>query len=468
MTLRQFIYPLTVAILSGMAVSSCSSTDSEPIIPDNGETSATGRITMSISAAPLAVSSTRANFPELPAESKELINEWYIAFVDVDGNVVAVEDNSKLPGVWNDVVSTELQLNKIYTAFAFANFQDSPKASDGNEKYSGSAEYAKTLGLEKGKRININDIKESVYSDKRLYLNKEELIPMAGYLEFTPKGTVNETFAIEVVRLYSRVEFAFVKNINTKIKINSISLDHINSGSINLMPDYNKKPYPDNEWPGNNPSLPSEENTTSEIKLNLNDFEVQDDSGEGNDDPAQRIRFYIKESIVNKGERFKIGLNLERIDGDNEVEESIERLTDENLRFFYRNDYVLFPITFNYTPEIRVYDYPPIGGYPVKVTNVGTAYTAMFSSSGAFDIETSLVDRDGKIIKLGTDEGKSNYVEWTLPKTPEDLKLEFDEKSKRWVGDFPFDYKESITIDFKFHVGDLIYSRSLTLKVGLP
>ena len=463
MTLRQFIYPLTIAILSGVAVSSCSSSDIEPVVPGNGETSTSGRITMSISAAPLSGRSTRADFPELPAESAELINEWYIAFLDETGNVVAVEDNGSLAGVWNDVVSTELELYKTYTALAFANFNGLPKLKEG-DTYSSSAEYAQSLGLVKGgTNVDLTEIKESIYKDGIKYLNKGDLIPMSGYLEFTPRGTVNEIFAIEVVRLYSRVEFAFEKNVDDDIIINSISLGSVNVGSISLMPNYDKKPKP-NTTPGNSPIFPTTEVNYETITPGMSALSVPNEK-EGDDITSIRPRFYIKESVVDKDERFKIGINLTRGSGTDAVTETIEALTDKELRFFYRNDYVLFPIKFNYTPEIKVYDYPPIGGYPVQVTVAnGTEYTAMFSSSGAFDIETSIVDKNGNVIELGSEgNGNTNYVEWNTADKPAGFNISYDSVSKRWFGGFPLGYDKPIRIDFKFHVGDLVYSRSLTL-----
>ena len=420
---------------------------------------------MSISAAPLSGRSTRADFPELPAESAELINEWYIAFLDETGNVVAVEDNGSLAGVWNDVVSTELQLYKTYIALAFANFNGLPKLKDG-DSYSSSAEYAQSLGLVKGTKVDVAEIKESIYKDGIKYLNKGDLIPMSGYLEFTPRGTVNETFAIEVVRLYSRVEFAFEKNVDDDIIINSISLGSVNVGSISLMPNYDQKPRP-NTTPQDSPILPATEVNYETITPGMSALSVPNEK-EGDDVTSIRPRFYIKESVVSKDERFKIGINLTRGSGTDAVTETIEALTDKELSFFYRNDYVLFPIKFNYTPEIKVYDYPPIGGYPVQVTVAnGTEYTAMFSSSGAFDIETSLVDKDGNVVELGPKEdGNVNYVEWDWDTTvtPSDFGIRYDSASKRWFGDFPLGHVEPpIKIDFKFHVGDLVYSRSLTL-----
>lgn len=419
---------------------------------------------MSISAAPLSGRSTRADFPELPAESAELINEWYIAFLDETGYVVAVEDNGSLAGVWNDVVSTELELYKTYTALAFANFNGLPKLKDG-DSYSSSAEYAQSLGLVKGTKVDVAKIKESIYKDGIKYLNKGDLIPMSGYLEFTPRGTVNETFAIEVVRLYSRVEFAFEKNVDDDIIINSISLGSVNVGSISLMPNYDQKPRP-NTTPGNSPILSTTEVNYETITPGMSALSVPNEK-EGDDVTSIRPRFYIKESVVSKDERFKIGINLTRGSGTDAVTETIEALTDKELRFFYRNDYVLFPIKFNYTPEIKVYDYPPIGGYPVQVTVAnGTEYTAMFSSSGAFDIETSLVDKAGNVIELGPEEdGNVNYVEWdwNTTDTPSDFDIRYDYASQRWFGDFPLGHVGRIKIDFKFHVGDLVYSRSLTL-----
>ena len=464
MILRQIILLAVTAILTGLAVSSCSDSKIDPLVPEPGEIPDIRSVMLSLS--PVSMSQlTRAVYPEHSAEPGELIQEWYIAIIDVTTEtVVAVERGRDLPesGVWNDVVNTKLELFKKYTAFAFANFKNATSLN-GEEQisYKNSADFAQNfLNLKVGEKVKIGDILEKVYTDGKDLLKENDLIPMAGYLDFTPQGTVNEVFSIEVVRLYSRVEFAFVKNVDPIIRINEISLGDVNTGSIVLMPDYTNKPIP-NENPDKDPEIPDNSKYVSVIYTPASRIEVPDD---GDGDVSLRTRFYIKESVVNDDNRFKIGINLTRGTGKKAITETVEVLTNSDLKSFYRNDYVLFPITFNNTPEIKVYDYPPIGGYPVQVEANGTEYTAMFSSSGAFDIETSIVDKNGNVIELGSEgNGNTNYVEWNTADKPAGFNISYDSVSKRWFGDFPLGYDEPIRIDFKFHVGDLVYSRSLTL-----
>ena len=121
----------------------------------------------------------------------------------------------------------------------------------------------------------------------------------------------------------------------------------------------------------------------------------------------------------------------------------------------------------DYTPELEVFDYPPICGYPVQVDNKGTEFYATFSSSGAFDILARLRDSQGRtiVVKPQSQGGTSeNYVEGPeIVNAPKDFKLTFDSMENLWRGDFPQGSTETITITFKFHIEGLVYTRTLYL-----
>lgn len=462
MTIRQIIYPFATAILTGLAVSSC--INDVPEKEDNGQPKF---VSLTLSAAPLApLTRATAVFPEHQATSNELIQNWFVAIVDDSGTVVALDQGTQ-SGVWNDVVNVELELYKTYTAFGFANFNKTNSTADSCEA------FASSLGLSKiGDKINIEDINNALYSangDKD-FLSSEESIPMTGYLKFTPKGTVNETFAIEVVHLYSRVEFAFVKQTTDNISITEIGLQPINAGSVFLMPKYEEKPIPDNKYPDITPTLPDGV-YYKPITVGIQNSDVPLDKE--TTDISERHRFYIKESIAEGNhptDHFHIGITLKR--GDQTEEIATYALADDNLKFFYRNDYVLFPIVISdYRPMLNVYDYPPIGGYPVQVENKGTEFYATFSSSGAFDIDARLIDSTGKELTVDDTPGadKTYYVQCDYDKEIyKGLNLTYDSTTRRWNGYFEMGAEnkvnEPIVITFTFTIDNLKYTRTLYLR----
>ncbi|MDE7509528.1 MAG: hypothetical protein K2M62_05335, partial [Muribaculaceae bacterium] len=242
MTIRHNIFtPLVAAILSGMAATSCVSDAGEPASPTD-QVAGTAGVSFSISALPLAGASTRAyTDPELaesPVADHELINNWVVAFIR-DNKVVALVDGTP-SAVWNDRVNLELPRGTRYSALAFANIDvDKVKAI-----------FAVGTTLADGWKNNIFD--ESWLS------SDTSLIPMSGYLEnFEIKGTVNEEFAIEVVRMKAKIEYA-VKNLSTSaITISTFSLQPVYDGGIYLYPEYDKKPAPDTQTPANAPRIPA-------------------------------------------------------------------------------------------------------------------------------------------------------------------------------------------------------------------
>ena len=291
---------------------------------------------------------------------------------------------------------------------------------------------------------------------------------MSGYLEeFEVKGTVNETFAIEVVRMLAKVEYA-VKNLSaSQVRVNSFAITPVYDGDIYLFPEYDKKPKP-NDKPANEPRIPAMTDGLSHYSTRTETARAGFVLEAGSPNIIERGNFYIKESIA-KGnhptDHFHIGLNITR---GGVGEDVTYALADDDLKYFYRNDYVLFPIVISdYTPELEVYDYPPIGGYPVNVESNGTEFYATFSSSGAFDILARLRDSQGRtiVVKPQSQGGTSeNYVEGPeIVNAPENFKLTFDSMENLWRGDFPQGSTETITITFKFHIEGLVYTRTLYL-----
>ncbi len=445
------------AILSDMVVSSCASDEHEsPGLPTDGKT----KVGLTVSAAPLA-GNTRGFDPGDLTEStptyNELIVNWFVAFCQ-NGNVVKTvtgnpggEGTSGATGVWNDRIETELSKG-TYTVVAFANMN--------NAKL--STKFVEGSPLPVG-------WKEQVFDSDLIHTDTDR-IPMSGYKEnVTIRQTVNEEFAIEVVRMLCKVQFAVKNESSAPVSVTEITLQPVYDDDIFVFPDYTTyggtgRPTPDTQEPATAPRYPKTEYNVVKrsVTPDITNLAI------GN---IQRETFYIKESIAEGNhptDHFHIGLKIKRGTDATAPENVTYALADDNLKFFYRNDYVLFPILISdYIPELEVYDYPPIGGYPVQVESNGSEFYATFSSSGAFDVVARLRNSQGQTVAIEPyKEGaaQNNYVR-LVSVAPESVELDYEPALGEWQGNFdyqPNDNKRIILI-FEFKIGNLLYTRTLYL-----
>lgn len=459
------IYRCLGAVLMGAACVACASDEPRPDTPDQGN----AKVGITISAASLG-SKTRAFSDDELLEGtpsyNELIVNWFVAFCHKDGGLTKVDrvvtgkpgggGTGNPTGVWNDRVQTEIPRG-TYTVIAFANMDNDKLA----EKFAVGTPLPAAW-------------KDEVW-DKAFTEKDNSRIPMSGYREDVQiNQTVNEEFAIEVVRMLSKVEFAIKNESQQSITISGISLTPVYNGDIYLFPDYTAyggagRPVQDTQSPTTPPRFPQE--------IGPDDVETYTMNPTNNNvlakDAVVRNNFYIKESLSSPHptDHFHIALTLKRWDATEE--QVLYSLADDNLKFFYRNDYVLFPILISdYMPVIRVYDYPPIGGYPVEVEDNGTEFYANFQYSGSFDIEACLVNTAGTVVVVkpkekGTD---TDYVECIIPDDMKDrLTLTYDPAEMRWHGDFNKTdaATEPLKVILKFHIksasGELVYTRTLYL-----
>lgn len=470
MRFKNKIIYLATALLMGVAVSSCSGDEEDmptPVIPDGKPV----KVGIELSVSELGLRGSRAeDYSESPIGENEKIINWFIAFLRND-SIVAVSEGTPgnitgdtKVGVMNDKVNVELPKG-TYSAMAFGNMNNAKLRSllrigtKVDSQWKKSVLYAGNGGI------------GSFFVENQLVdVNK---IPMSGYIENkVVKGTVDETFAIELVRQLCKVEFAFTNLSAKKIRIDSIFYLPVHVGDVYMFPDYANQPdpYDDNKKVTVAPTYPTASSGSwgySTYSMKLNDFVLN-----ANSSKTERPKFYVKESVaygVHPTDHFSIRMRITRGVGEESQQDyATYALAGDTLKWMYRNDYVLFPITISdFVPDFVVYDYPPIGGYPVNVTNHGVEFYATFSSSGYFDVETRMRNNVGEIVKLepydGVGEAPENYVSY-LGSDLDGFGVEYDNTSGLWHGSM-FTYTDNvhIVLKFEFNINGLSYMRNLHL-----
>lgn len=447
MKFQNILSAVTAVLLTGIAVSSCSD---NTLLPDPPEGGPDGKVRVILSTDVFGAGGTRAgvfNSEELaqsPPTRDELINSYEVAFVRDNEVVELIRDIVNGSGVWSDTVTTELPRG-TYTILAVAN------------------DYFSFLGMKdikKGATLPSDWKNRAFNPDVPEYY---EYVSMSGYLEDQEiRGTVNETFAIELVRMNAKVEYALKNKSQQAVKINSFTLAPVYDGEIYVFPRYTGIPIPDSE-PQRRPSFPVA--TTGKYDEFIH-YPIEEISIPAGDTEVQRGTFYIKESIAQGNhptDCFRIGLDMTR----GGVTEDVWALADEKLAYICRNDYILFPIVISdYTPEIEVFDYPPIGGYPVNVESKGTEFYATFSSSGDFDIAAKLRDSQGRTVQVEPYDSKKiqqSYVR-VVEKSP-GLSFTYDSSMDAWRGYYEYVSGSALRLEvtFEFKIDNLIYTRKLYL-----
>lgn len=309
----------------------------------------------------------------------ELIQTWWVAFVDQTGTVRAIisRDPSITTAVERDIFGVDIP-DGAYTAYAFANITAS------------TLEEKTGITFETGKPAP-SDIKTREWNLMPNNISKGEPIPMSGYKEIPSiKSQSGNAIEIEVVRMTAKVEFTFTNLTKKDITVNSITIGRMAKGSVFLLPDYSKL--------GQKPVLTdglTTENVAYTLPGDAANRVVKADKGN-----SLTEFFYVRESNIEgqtPSNRFFVSVNITR---DGMQEEQLYGLAQE-LSFINRNDYIQIPINFNdYVFDIDVLFYPPIGGYPAVLTEErDEEFYVTFGTRGKFSVRPIIRNADtGKVL----------------------------------------------------------------------
>lgn len=302
--------------------------------------------------------------PTDPSGDNEKINTWWIALVSSNGTVRAILERPAglTAAVEEETINAEIPTGR-YTAYAFANItKDELQSKTGITFTTGQA--APTDAQLSSAAWNMPN---NSYKDQN--------IPMSGRQEITITGHVNESFAIEVVRMLAKIEFAFSNNASKDITVNSVSFSPLNTGNIPLLPNYST-------LEGAPVLLP--DNGTEAITLNFSGDNAITLAAGANETKTEH--FYARESLVQSQAtgHFLVSVNISR---EGSSTNQLYSLT-EQLTYINRNDYIRIPISFtDYLLDFDVLFYPPIGGYPAVINEKkDNEYYIKFGTQGKFVI----------------------------------------------------------------------------------
>lgn len=364
-----FLLKLNLGIVLCALLTACSMVERPEFEEENGKTVAVQGTIM-----------TRATGTSEAAETNyELINDWWVLFVDGSGKIVKYLDRATATG-YTDPVEKEGFFLEIasgtYTAYSFANIsRDVVQEKTGLQFSEGS----QMPNLD-----NVNFAIADIIKNGHNFTGNAVRIPMTGkqVVTFPEKGKAN--VELEVIRMVAKLEFRYRNASKKKITINNITIQQNNLSEIPLLPNYT---YLDSGWPvdaNDGASATVDTKLTRSIGAAINPSAAS----------ATQLtdKFYMIEHQAKfvPAKRFTIKLNITR---EGQEPEDLYAIT-EQLESFYRNDHVVIPVVFSdYAIDVDVNFYPPIGGYPAVITNNDKDdFFCEFATQGNFVIRPKVED----------------------------------------------------------------------------
>lgn len=310
------------------------------------------------------------------ATGNELINSWWIAFVDKDRKVRAIVGNTRTPAVESDVVSTDNVPRGTYSLYAFANLTpDEVKSATG-------LEFTVGKGIASHEDIMSKTWNMSV---RRLNaMEEDDQVPMTGFLDGVKiTNEYNQSYSVEVVRMVAKMQFSFTSASNKDVTVHNAILNDYSLEPIKAFPAYS--------------SLGSAPDFTQTVTTTTFGFFTSDNSGQltvpAKSETAQIGWFYLRECISEND--MSLGLSVSYAD---KPKHDVS-FTVTGLSYVNRNDFIKIPLKFtddNDKVTVTPTFYPPIGGYPAMiVVDEENASIVTFKTQGAFILTAAIEKADG-------------------------------------------------------------------------
>lgn len=352
-------------------------------------------VSVNLSVAQSSAASRAANEGVYVADVEpwELIHSYRVVFTDGGGKIVALYDKTLGTGASVEYDPIRLQLRAgSYKAYGFANIDFA---------------YLNGLGITKGAtmpdlsavRFLIEDYGGGYFaSDKLLpvetFQATGKYIPMTSVngQSVTVTDRVNQTFGIEVRRLFAKIQFDYSYPYPTTAATLLLKAQSIKNLTIQ-DPDpavllMNYEGLRDTEDRTADIDLPAGFKFTEQKHTYATPVELAP-KGDGDATVIATQSFYVLESRGDKDTKsFELSFTL--ADKADESNPDVVRLNITNPDYItriHRNDWIRIPVTLgDWLMDLDVYCYPPIDGYPEATIDAPnqTEFHVTFKDSGKF------------------------------------------------------------------------------------
>ena len=397
-TTRRFYHHslLVLAIMTMSLFAACTSN----VFEYNGTVDAYKRkVTLHGSIVSRSGATSRASTYKDTQIDNELIQSWWIVFVNRSNNKIAAikqRETGKSTYVRDEQFLLNLNAGQ-YDVYSFANISKSEVEALSNV---GTIELDGDFPAALSNGNAAYDITKLIPNGTK---EGEKLIPMTGHKTISVSSTDEVEEEFEVIRMVAKIELLFKNASQKDIKVLYAKIYPLNVGNISVIPDYSTLTYGSET----DPKLMSS-GVTATDSSNPTQITFATDDGSGTNiypslaavsstSASFTSRFYVRESLASSHPvgQFLVNVGIER---DGKTEEILYALSGEDFSGINRNDWVQIPITFtDYVVSLNVNFYPPIGGYPATITeNKGEEFYCTFSTQGEFEIyPTVIYAKDG-------------------------------------------------------------------------
>ena len=415
-TLRRICYSLVLALLAVGGLISCSADDA--VDGEQSEDGSLVQVRLHVTTLNSGVTRARA-WNDNNAKAEEMMNQWVVVITngsDVVEKVIACKPTGTEREI--DPIA-ELPLGE-HNFYSFANMSVAkvaellgititmPTMSDNDVAYEATA-VSGTVDADKNVTVNGNGFAAFTSTNGFGFYG----IPMSN--KQTATITSNTTMDLIVVRMLAKMTISVKNETGADQYIKYATISNVTDNEANnlkLLPTLNYK----NDMEAHHADIqPNLNGTPTTTELAIPDMATTE--ALANND-TREVTFYINECKTGTDFNLTIGLG-----GATDTKEyryalidskGATTVDDDKWDYIARNDYRIVPVTLDdYHFELLPYDFPPIGVYPVSVSeidNVNHIYNFTFHDYGHFHLLPRVTKGSTTDVKFNV--GSGDY--WTL------------------------------------------------------
>ena len=399
-----------------MVMAACSS-DSESTSSD---LEGTAQVRLHVTA-DVATRARTVNWNDENAQDEEMMNIWVVVITNSSDEVEKV--------IACKPTSTSREIDPIETLplgthnfYSFANMSVAevaelldisitmPTMSDNDVAYEATAASG-TVNADKNVTVNGNGFAAFTSTDNNGFGSYG--IPMSN--KQTATITSNTTMDLIVVRMLAKMTISVKNETGAEQYIKYATISNVTdnvANNLKLLPTLN---YTDDMEAHHADIQPNLNGTPTTIELAIPNLATAEALA---NNATREVTFYINECKT--GTDFNLTIGLGDATNTNEYRYALidskgaTAADDDKWDYIARNDYRIIPIVLDdYRFEIIPYDFPPIGVYPVSVSeidNVNHIYNFTFHDYGHFHLLPRVTKGNTTDVKYNV--GSGDY--WTL------------------------------------------------------